>query len=72
MKVKEIREKDDSALRGELAELGKQLFTLRTQEVTNKLEDPSKIRKVKKDVARIQTVLSERKNAAAKTAATSK
>jgi large subunit ribosomal protein L29 len=63
MKTKDIREKDDSALAGELLEIRKQMFTLRTQAVTQKLEDPSKLGKLRKDVARINTVLSERKRA---------
>lgn len=66
MKVKEIREKDEATLKGDLLDLNKQLFTLRTQAVTQKLEDPSKLGKIKKDIARINTVLVERKKAAAK------
>lgn len=66
MKIKDIREKDDAVLSAELIEIRKQMFTLRTQAVTQKLEDPSKINKLRKDVARINTVLVQRKHAAAK------
>lgn len=65
MKITEIREKDDAALNKELVEIRKQMFTLRTQAVTQKLEDPSKLGKLRRDVARIQTVLNERKRTAA-------
>ncbi|MFN4244273.1 MAG: 50S ribosomal protein L29 [Tepidisphaerales bacterium] len=64
MKINEIREKDDAALLKDMAEIRKQLFTLRTQAVTQKLEDPSKLGKLRRDIARIQTVLNERKRAA--------
>ncbi len=66
MKTKEIRDKDDAALGTVVLEIRKQMFTLRTQAVTQKLEDPSKINKLRKDVARINTVLKERKLAAVK------
>jgi len=64
MKITEIREKDDTALNKELVELRKQMFTLRTQAVTQKLEDPSKLGKLRRDVARVLTVLNERKRKA--------
>lgn len=64
MKIKDIREKDDAALLKDMADFRKQLFTLRTQAVTQKLEDPSKLGKLRRDIARIQTVLNERKRAA--------
>jgi len=66
MKTKEIRDKDDAALGTVVLEIRKQMFTLRTQAVTQKLEDPSKINKLRKDVARINTVLKERKLVAVK------
>jgi large subunit ribosomal protein L29 len=68
MKIKEIKEKDDAALKESLAERQKQLFTLRTQGVTEKLEDPSQIGKAKKDIARIKTVQRQRAQAASKQA----
>lgn len=68
MKIKEINEKDDAALKEVLADRQKQLFTLRTQSVTEKLEDPSQIGKAKKDIARIKTVQRQRALAASKQA----
>lgn len=64
MKIKDIREKDEAALNAELVDIRKQLFTLRTQSVTQKIESPAKIKVLKKDVARIQTVLNENKRKA--------
>src|SRR3954470_21300419 len=60
--VKELRERDTTQVEHELAERYKHLFELRSQAVTEKLEDPTQLRKTKKDIARIQTVLSERRN----------
>ncbi len=65
MKIKDIREKDEAALNAELVDIRKQLFTLRTQAVTQKIESPAKIKVLKKDVARIQTVLNENKRKSA-------
>ena len=69
MTLKEIREKETDHIRHELAEQQKHLFTLRTQSVTEKLEDPSQLRKARKEIARIKTILRERQLEAAKTAA---
>ena len=60
MKSKELRDRNDDALRHELADRQKHLFDLRTQSVTEKLEDPSQLRKTRKDIARMQTVLRQR------------
>jgi large subunit ribosomal protein L29 len=60
MKTKEIREKNDEALEHELRDQQKHLFDLRSQAVTEKLEDPSQLRKTKKDIARIKTVIRQR------------
>ncbi len=65
MKIKEIREKDDAALRKEVGEQQKNLFDLRTQQVTEKLEDPTRLGKARRDIARIKTVLRQRQHAAA-------
>lgn len=62
MKIKDIREKDEASLKSELDGIRKELFQLRTQAVTNKLEDPTKAGKLKKDAARILTVLNEKKS----------
>jgi len=68
MKIKDIKEKDVDALKESLTERQKHLFDLRTQSVTEKLEDPSQIGKAKKDIARIKTVLRQRTTEAAKKA----
>lgn len=66
MKTKEIRDKPDADLVTELAEKQKHLFALRTQMVTEKLEDPTQMGKTRRDIARIRTVLQQRKLAAAR------
>ena len=65
MTVKEIREKETNHLNEELAERRRHLFDLRSQAVTEKLEDPSQLRKTRKDIARIRTVLRQRELEAA-------
>ncbi len=66
MKMKEIRLKETDHIRHELAEQQKHLFTLRTQSVTEKLEDPSQLGKARKAIARLKTVLHQRELEAAK------
>ena len=68
MKIKEIREKDDASLTAELSTMAKHLFDLRTQAVTEKLEDPTQIGKTRRDIARVKTVLHQRHLQAAKAA----
>ena len=60
MTTKEIRDKTDESLRHELVERQKHLFDLRSQAVTEKLEDPSQLRKTRRDIARIRTVIRQR------------
>jgi large subunit ribosomal protein L29 len=60
MKAKELREKETPALTEELKNLRKHMFDLRTQAVTEKVEDTSQFRKIKKNVARILTELGDR------------
>ena len=60
MKTKEIREKNDEALEHELHDRQKHLFDLRSQAVTEKLEDPSQLLKVRRDIARMKTILRQR------------
>jgi large subunit ribosomal protein L29 len=68
MKTKDIKEKDTEHLLHELAEQQKHLFDLRTQAVTEKLEDPSQLGKTKRTIARMKTILRQRELEAAKTA----
>ena len=56
-KLKEVREKNSEQLGHELADRQKHLFDLRSQAVTEKLEDPSQLRKTKKEIARIKTII---------------
>jgi len=60
MKAKDIREKSLDELEKELGELKSELFKLRFQNATNQLENPMKLKDVKKSIARIKTVLRER------------
>jgi large subunit ribosomal protein L29 len=61
MKVNEIRDFTDVELESTLADLKKELFNLRFQNATNQLENPMRISEVKKSIARIKTVMVERK-----------
>lgn len=62
--IKELRDKDIEALEQELAEKRKHLFDLRAQAVTQKLENPHAHTAARHDVARILTILTEKKAAA--------
>ena len=61
MKINEIRKMSSPDLEKELGELKSELFKLRFSLATNGLDNPMKIKEVKKDIARINTVLTERK-----------
>ena len=60
MKARELREKSIEELRRSEAELREQLFKLRFQKATGQVENPVKIRLVRKDIARVQTILAQR------------
>lgn len=60
MKASNIREMNDKELQDELQELKSELFKLRFQHATNQLENPMKLKFVKKDIARIKTEIRER------------
>ncbi len=60
MKAKEVREKTVSELNQSLVELKTELFNLRFQLATGELDNPLRINKVKKDIARVKTILRER------------
>ena len=68
MKINKIREMSSPELEKELVELKSELFKLRFSLATNGLDNPMKIKEVKKDIAKINTVLTERKIAEAKKA----
>lgn len=60
MEASEIREKNPDELLDELDSLERKLFDVRTQAVTENLEDPSLLTKTRRDIARIKTVIRER------------
>ena len=60
MKAKELRDMTPAELESKMADLKKDLFTLRMQHATNQLDNPLKIDAVKKDIARIKTILREK------------
>lgn len=60
MKAGDVRAKTDDELKGELAQLGKEAFNLRFQRASGQLENTSRVRQVRRDIARIKTVLGER------------
>ena len=64
MKAKEVRELSVEQLNAKLIELKKDLFNLRLQHATNQLDNPIKMAEVKRDIARVKTVLRERELAA--------
>ena len=61
MKINKIKEMSSPELVKELGELKTELFKLKFSLATNGLDNPMKIKSVKKDIARINTVLTERK-----------
>ena len=61
MKINKIREMSSPELEKELGELKSELFKLRFSLATNCLDNPMKIKEVRKDIAKINTVLTERK-----------
>ena len=61
MKIDKIKEMSSPELEKELSELKSELFKLRFSLATNGLDNPMKIKEVKKDIARINTVLTQRK-----------
>ena len=60
MQANEVRNMSASELEAKLVELKKDLFFLRMQHATNQLDNPVKISLVKKDIARVQTIIREK------------
>ena len=60
MKATEIRKMTAAELEAKLMDLKKNLFTLRMQHATNQLDNPMQIATVKKDIARIKTIIREK------------
>ncbi len=63
MKAEELREQTMEELRERERELAEQLFALRLQKVTGQLENPAKVHTVRRDMARVLTVIGEKQRA---------
>ncbi|KUR70359.1 50S ribosomal protein L29 [Novosphingobium fuchskuhlense] len=63
-KFEDMRVKSDDQLQADLAELKREAFNLRFQAATNQLERPARIREVRRDIARIKTLQTERSQSA--------
>ena len=63
MNAQDLRDKTPDQLRDELVTLKKEAFNLRFQQATGQLENPARLRSVKRDVARVHTILNEKAKA---------
>ena len=63
MKAGDVRAKTEDELKGELEKLAKERFNLRFQKASGQLENTARVRQVRRDMARIKTVLAERARA---------
>lgn len=61
MKAKELRDRSIDELNKTLGDLEEQLFKLRFQKSTGQIQNPIKVREVRKDIARVHTVMTERR-----------
>ncbi|MFQ5971530.1 MAG: 50S ribosomal protein L29 [Alphaproteobacteria bacterium] len=61
MKIGDVRAKSDDELREQLRDLKKQAFNLRFQKASGQLENTALVRQVRRDIARVQTALGERR-----------
>jgi large subunit ribosomal protein L29 len=60
MELKKMRELTEVELKAELEKMKKELFNLRFQHVTGQLENPVKMRELKRDIARVKTIIKEK------------
>ncbi len=60
MKIEKIREMTEIELNAEFKKLKNELFNLRFQHVTGQLENPIKMRDIKKEIARVKTIMKEK------------
>ncbi|WP_420861406.1 50S ribosomal protein L29 [Algirhabdus cladophorae] len=65
MNAQELRDKTPDELKNELSNLKKEAFNLRFQQATGQLENTARMRTVKRDAARVKTILNEKAAAAA-------
>ena len=63
-RTEDLRAKSDDQLNGELADLKREAFNLRFQPAPNQLERPARIKEVRRDIARIKTLQTERTQSA--------
>jgi len=63
MQAKELRAKSDAALQTELRDLLKAQFSARMQRATQQLQNHTQLRKLRRDIARVRTVMTEKANA---------
>lgn len=61
--IREIRESSEEELRGRLGRLEAQLFQMRLKHATNQIENVSQIRSTRREIARVMTILAERRAA---------
>jgi large subunit ribosomal protein L29 len=61
MNAADVRAKTDDELSGEIDILGKEIFNLRFQRANGQLENTARVRQVRRDIARIKTILGERR-----------
>ena len=61
--VKELNAKDEKALLEELTNAKKELFNLRFQHATGQLANPMQLKQVKRDIARVKTIMTEMEKA---------
>ncbi|QLC26228.1 50S ribosomal protein L29 [Parasphingopyxis algicola] len=66
--IEDLRVKNDDELAADLADLKREQFNLRFQSATNQLENPARVTEVRRTIARIKTLQSERARAAAEQA----
>ena len=66
MKASELRSKSGDELREQLLQLKKEQFNLRFQKATGQLENTSRVREVRRDIARLKTLLAQQSAAAAR------
>ena len=65
MKAADLRAKSDDELRDQLLDLRKEAFNLRFQAASGQLENTANVRQVRRDIARVKTIIGERKKRAA-------
>jgi len=64
MKASELRQKSAEELNATLVELGREQFNLRMQRATNQLSDNSQMKKVRRNIARVKTIMNEKQSTA--------